>query len=96
MHRSGVQVTLPVIYDGGATFGTVHVCGTAGQSHFRFTDTYTAFRNQLLGYLGFVRSGRPPYPFPHTIEMMTVIIAGIRSRDENSRCVEIAEIKSLL
>lgn len=96
VHRSGAQVTLPIIHDGGATFGTVHVCGTTGQSHFRFTDTYTAFRNQLLSFIGFVRSGHAPHPFHDTIEMMTILIAGIHSRNENSRCVEIAEIKHLL
>lgn len=96
VHRSGAQVTLPVIYDGGATFGTVHVCGTAGQSHFRFTDTYTAFRNQLLSYIDFVRTGRVPHPFHDTIEMMTILIAGILSRQENSRSVALEEIKQLL
>ena len=96
VHCSGVQVTLPVIYDGGASFGSVHVCGTAGQAQFRFTDTYTAFRNQLLSYIAFVRSGRPPYPFSETVEMMTILIAGIVSRNEGSRRVEIDEIKQRL
>jgi predicted dehydrogenase len=96
VHRSGTQVTLPIIYDGGATFGTVHVCGTKGQTHFRFTDTYTAFRDQLLSYIDFVRTGRAPHSFQDTVEMMCVIIAGILSRRENSRCVTVDEIKNLL
>lgn len=96
VHRSGAQVTLPVIHDGGATFGTVHVCGTAGQSHFRFTDTYTAFRNQLLSYIDFVRTGRPPHSFQDTIELMAILLAGILSRQEHSRLVTIDEIRNLL
>ncbi len=96
VHRSGAQVTLPIIYDGGATFGTVHICGSTGQSHFRFADTYTGFRNQLLSYIDFVRTGRAPHPFQDTVEMMTILIAGILSRNENSRCVTIEEIKRLL
>ena len=96
VHRSGVQVTLPIIYDGGAAFGTGQVCGTKAQTPVRFADTYHAFRSQLLSYIDFVRSGVAPYPFAHTVEMMAVLIAGIRSRNENSRRVETTEILSLL
>lgn len=96
VHRSGVQVTLPVIHDGGGSFGAVQACGTAGLSQFRFTDTYTAFRGQLLAWIEFVRTGGSAYPFAHTIEMMCVIIAGIRSRAEKSRHVGIDEIQELL
>jgi hypothetical protein len=92
IHRSGVQVTLPVIHDGGATFGTLHLCGTAGQTTIRLTDTYAAFRGQLLSFVEYVRTGNAPYPFAETIELMGVLIAGIRSRTEGSRRVGIAEI----
>lgn len=91
-HRSGAQLTLPVIYDGGATFGTLHVCGVAGQTTLRFTDTYTSFRRQMESFVDFVRSGKAPYPFAETVELMAVIIAGLRSRTENSRRVDVAEI----
>lgn len=96
LHRSGTQVTLPIIYDGAGSFGTVTVCGTSAMSQFRFTDTYTAFRNQLLAYIEYVRSGQHPYPFEHTIELMAVLIAGIRSREQGSRRVEIDEIRNEL
>lgn len=95
-HRSGVQITLPVIYDGGATFGTMHLCGTAGQATVRFPDTYSAFRGQLLSFIDYVRTGVAPYPFAETIELMAVLIAGIRSRSEGSRRVDVAEIMSAL
>lgn len=91
-HRSGVHITLPVIYDGGATFGTLHLCGTAGQITLRLTDTYAAFRGQLLSFVDYVRTGATPYPFAETIELMCVLIAGIRSRTAGSRSVPIAEI----
>lgn len=95
-HRSGVQVTLPVISDGGATFGTLHLCGTAGQASFKFSDTYAAFRGQLVSFIDFVRTRRAPYPFAETVEYMAVLIAGIRSRSEGSRRVPVAEILSAL
>lgn len=95
-HRSGVQVSLPVIYDGGATFGTMHLCGTAGQATVRFTDTYSSFRGQLVSFIDFVRNGVAPYPFAETVELMAALVAGIRSRTEGSRRVEIVEILSEL
>lgn len=92
VHRSGTQVTLPVIYDGGATFGTLHLCGQAGQATVRFTDTYTAFRRQLVAFVEFLRTGKSAYPFTDTVELMAIIIAGLRSRAEGSRRVDVAEI----
>lgn len=92
VHRSGVQVSLPVIADGGATFGTLHLCGTAGQATIRLVDTYTAFRGQLVSFIDFVRSGVAPYPWAETVEYMAVLIAGLRSRAEGSRRVTVAEI----
>ncbi len=91
-HRSGVSVSLPVIADGGATFGTLHLCGTAGQATVRFADTYTAFRRQLEEFVGFVRTGRSSCPWSETVEYMAVLIAGLRSRAEGSRRVPVAEI----
>jgi hypothetical protein len=96
MHRRGVQVSLPVIEDGGALFGTLHICGTAGQNTVRLADTYTAFRRQLVAFITYVRTGRPSYPFSDTVELMTILIAGIRSRRENSRRVALAEIQQEL
>jgi predicted dehydrogenase len=96
VHRSGVQVSLPVIYDGGATFGAMQLCGTAGQATFRFTDTYSAFRGQLVSFIDYVRTGVAPYPFAETVGYMATLIAGIRSRNQSSRRVEVAEILSEL
>lgn len=95
-HRRGVQLTLPVIFDGGGSFGVIQVCGTAGQIWFRPSDTYSNFRSQLVGFIDYVRTGRRPFPFAESVELMTVLIAGLLSRTENSRRVEVAEITSRL
>ena len=96
IHSTGVEVTLPVIKDGGATFGTMHLCGTAGQTHFKFSDTYTGFRRQLVSFIDYVRTGVEPYPFAETFEMMSILIAGITSKHEGGRRVLISEIQSQL
>lgn len=95
-HRSGTQVTLPVIYDGAATFGTVQLCGQTGLASFRFIDTYTTFRRQLVAFVEFLQTGKSAYAFADTVELMAIIIAGLRSRAENSRRVEVAEILTAL
>ncbi len=96
VHVSGVEVTLPVIKDGGATFGTMHVCGTAGQTSFKFSDTYTGFRRQVVSFIDYVRTGVEPYAFAETVELMSVLIAGILSKKEGGRRVLISEIQSQL
>ena len=95
-HRSGTQVTLPMIYDGGTSFGTIHLCGAAGQTTIRCADTYTTFRRQLVAYVDFLRHGKSAYPFADTVELMAIIIAGLRSRAEGSRRITVAEILSEL
>lgn len=96
LHRSGTQLTVPVIYDGGPAFGMLQICGTTGQTGLRFASTYTNFRRLMLSFIGYVQAGVPPFPFSETVELMAILIAGLRSRAENSRRVEISEIiKSL-
>lgn len=96
IHASGVEVTLPVIKDGGATFGHMHLCGTAGQTSFKFSDTYTGFRRQLVNYIDYVRSGVETYPFAETVELMCTLIAGIVSKQQGNRRVPVSEIQSQL
>ena len=90
-HRSGVQVTIPAIHDAFGSFGTVHVYGTKGQLALTCQDTYAAFRGQLLAFVQMLRTGTPPFPFGQTVELMAIIIAGIRSREEQ-RAVPLDEI----
>ena len=95
-HTSGTQLTVPVISDGGPSFGLVQVCGTKGQAGFRFSDTYTNFRRLMSSFVDYVHTGERPYPFSHTVELMALLIAGLRSRAENSRRVAISEILNAL
>jgi hypothetical protein len=37
-----------------------------------------------------------PYPFEETVELMEIIIAGIRSREEGGRVVTLEEIRGEL
>jgi len=96
LHRSGVQISLPVIYDGGGSFGALQVAGTRDLVSLRFANTYVAFRRQMLAFIDFVRTGASAYPFAETVELMTALIAGRVSRAEQSRRVTLAEIHASL
>jgi predicted dehydrogenase len=91
-HRSGVQVTIAAIHDAVGSFGAIHVYGTKGQMPIRLADTYNAFRTQLVAFIELLRTGRRPFPFSQTVELMVIIIAGIRSRAEGGRPVLLREI----
>lgn len=92
----GIHITIPVCRDAYGSFGTVQICGTKASKSIRLTDTYSAFRGQLLALIKALQTKTPPCPFNETVDTMAIIIAGIRSREEESRFVSINEIKSEL
>lgn len=91
-HQSGVQITLSAIHDAYGSFGAVHLYGTKGDLVLKLTDTYNAFRSQLVAFIDMLRTGQPPFDFAQTIELMSIIIAGIQSREQNGVPVPIAEV----
>ena len=95
-HRSGVQVSIAAIHDAYGSFGNVHVYGTKGQLALALKDTFAAFQRQLQAFIEMVRSGSAPFAFAETVELMSIIIAGIRSREQQGRVVFLDEIKSEL
>ncbi|MEO5803230.1 MAG: oxidoreductase, partial [Verrucomicrobiota bacterium] len=93
-HRTGMQVTIAAIHDAYGSFGNVHIYGTNGQLALTLRDTYTAFRDQLVAFLEFLNTKKSAVAFEETVELMTIIIAGIRSREQNGRTVLLEEIYS--
>jgi predicted dehydrogenase len=91
-HRSGVKLTLGALHDAYGSFGAVHLYGTKGDLPLKLADTYHAFRGQLVAFIEMLRTGAAPLPFAETVELMAVIIGGIRSREQNGACVKIPDI----
>jgi predicted dehydrogenase len=91
-HRSGTMVTLGVTYDAVGSFGAVHVYGTKGQLPVLCRDYYAAFRAQLLSFVTMLQTGAPPFDFSQTIELMAIIIAGRRSREQKGARISINDI----
>ncbi|MDY0176552.1 MAG: Gfo/Idh/MocA family oxidoreductase [Lentisphaeria bacterium] len=82
-HRSGCLVSIACIEDlhyGGA----ICLGGTHGHKEILFSDTYQAFRDQLLDFINFLQSGVRPYPFSETEELMRLLIGGIESQQQGN------------
>jgi predicted dehydrogenase len=91
-HASGVQISLATIFDAVGSYGALHVFGTKGNLAVTCWDTYTAFRNQLCAFVEMLCTGERPYPLSETIELMAAIIAGLRSREQKGRFVQVEEV----
>ena len=91
-HARGADVIAVVTADMFGGFGAVQLNGTQGVAQARFNDTFYSFKSQLAAFVDYLRSGEYPFPFSETIELMKIIIAGIRSREEGGRQVLLSEI----
>lgn len=91
-HRCGADVIVVASSDMYGSFGCLQLCGTAGKVQLTSGDTYYSFKTQMESFVGYLRTGRHPYPFSETIELMQLVIAGIRSREQGGREVLLSEI----
>lgn len=91
-HADGVDVVLAAVADMSGGSSRLNVFGTSGVLATGLKDTFHAFKGQLESFVGYLRTGELPTPFAHTTEMMKIIIAGIRSREEGGRTVLLEEI----
>lgn len=90
-HEKGIDVNLAIISDMAAS--DIKIVGTKGSVTVPFKDSYTSFRTQLQEFIKFAEGNEPEYSFTETIELMEIIIAGIRSREEGGRKVMLEEIR---
>ena len=93
-HRSGADIIVVAIDDMYGSFGVLELCGTAGHATAALNDTYFAFKSQLETFIMYLKTGIRPFSFSETEELMKMLIAGIKSRDEDGREVFIADIQS--
>lgn len=91
-HQCGAEVVIAAIDDLYGAFGVMGLYGAQGHVVVDFRDTFYAFKAQLQAYVDYLRTGKRPFPFAETVEMMKIIIAGIRSRDEGGRKVLLSQV----
>jgi predicted dehydrogenase len=91
-HRCGADVVFIANKDMFGGFCRLSVMGTKGSMDAAHTDTFSAFKGQLVAFINFLRTGDRPFPWSETLELMKIVIAGIRSREEGGREVSLEEI----
>ena len=79
-HKNGFDAVIANIYD-MIYSPTIHLHGNKGVLEIGIQDTYTSFRNQLVAFIDYLRTGERPFPFSETEELMNLVIGGIESRE---------------
>ncbi len=91
-HESGVDTVLAAFGDMYGAFGCMNVYGTDGVLTKQFEDTFFAFKAQLVAFVEYLKTGNLPFSFEETVELMKIVIAGIKSREEGNRRVALSEV----
>lgn len=89
-HKNGCNVN--VIQGIGMAGAGMTVIGTAGSQYLQCGDSYYAFKKQLDLFVHWLRTGKEPFPFAESVELMKLVIGGLRSREEGGREVFLSEI----
>lgn len=79
-HRDGIDVNLAVIYDSASS--PMKIIGTHDSVTVTIKDSFFSFKKQLEFFIDYIKTGHEPFPFDETVELMKIIIAGIKSRNE--------------
>lgn len=90
VHKSGCCVD--IAQGIGMSGAGVLLVGSKESRYISTGDSYSAFKKQLDLFVRWLRTGEEPFPFSQTVELMKLVIAGIRSRQEGGRIVALSEI----
>jgi predicted dehydrogenase len=91
-HRCGADVVVVANNDMYGGFGLLQLVGTAGHVSVATGDTFYAFKSQLEAFISYLRTGERPFAFSETVELMQLLIAALRSREQGGREVALSEI----
>ncbi|MDD3954533.1 MAG: Gfo/Idh/MocA family oxidoreductase [Lentisphaeria bacterium] len=80
-HRRGIEIVVCNIYDMFYD-PSLTLSGTLGSVTLHSADTYGTFRAQLVAFVDYLRSGKRPFDFSQTSELMQLVIGGIESREK--------------
>ena len=73
-------------------FGLVSLAGTKSGIQIKSTDTFYAFKKQLESYVHYLRTGLKPVPWEETYELMKLVAAGIKSKEEGGIKITLSEV----
>ncbi len=91
-HRRGIDVVVVASMDMYGSFGVLSICGTKGFDQLSMKDTFYSFKTQLESFINYLRTGIRPFPYVETQELMHMVIAGIRSREQGGEEIRLEDI----
>jgi predicted dehydrogenase len=88
LYRNGTHVVLQVFQEISPLFQmTLH--GSKGHHVITFNDWFYMFRNMLCEFIEMLRTGKRPIPLEETLEIIKILVAGQRSRQEGNKVVQL-------
>ncbi len=91
-HSKGIDINIANVFDMIGGFGLVSLVGTKSGIQIKSNDTFYAFKKQLESYVHYLRTGVKPVPWEETKELMQLVAAGIKSRDEGGIKINLSEV----
>ncbi len=91
-HERGIDVVAVASKDMFGAFGVLTLCGTHGHDQLAIKDHFYSFKAQLERFVDYLRTGRRPFPYAETEELMRMVIAGIQSRERDAAEVVLKDI----
>ena len=91
-HSKGIDINIANIHDMLGGFGLVSLVGTKSGIQIKSNDTFYAFKKQLESYVHYLRTGVKPVPWEETKELMKLVAAGIKSREEGGIKINLSEV----
>ena len=91
-HSKGIDINIANVFDMIGGFGLVSLVGTKSGIQIKSNDTFYAFKKQLESYVHYLRTGVKPVPWEETKELMKLVAAGIKSREEGGIKINISEV----
>ena len=89
-HKSGCHVDIPQGI--GMAGAGLLLIGSEGSRYVPAGDSYYAFKKQLDLFVHWLRTGEEPFAFDQSVELMKLVVCGLRSRAEGGRKVYLDEI----
>ena len=65
------------------SFGCLSIYGTKGSYSTQCNNAFHMFKNQLNAFVDYLKTGQEEVNFSETVELIKLIIAGIKSREAN-------------
>ena len=92
-HKSGCDIHIPLKKEMYSAFGTTLLIGTESSIYIKAQDSYYPFKKQLDRFVDWLRTGEEPQSFLETVELIKMVIGGMKSRELNGEKIMLDDIK---